>query len=119
MTIKVLSVRPEWSWAIFYAGKIVENRSWATRHRGRLLIHASLRPDRAARPFMAALGIEVPAAVPRGVVLGSVVLVDVVDDADSPWAELGQKHWLLEDPQPWPEPVTAKGDLGLWDWPHS
>lgn len=116
--MKTLSVRPEWSWAILHAGKLVENRSWATRYRGRLLIHASLRPDRAARGFMAALGIEVPAVALRGVILGSVVLVDVVDDADSPWAEPGQKHWLLRDPEPWPVPVAAKGDLGLWDWPR-
>lgn len=117
--MKALSVRPEWSWAIFYAGKIVENRSWATRHRGRLLIHASLRPDREARPFMATLGIEVPAVVPRGVILGSVVLADVVTDSTSPWAEPGCKHWLLTDPEPWPEPVPAKGDLGIWTWSPS
>ncbi len=86
--MKVLSVRPEWCWAIFYAGKLVENRSWSTKFRGRLLIHASLRPDPAARPFMAALGIEVPAVVPRGVIVGSVVLVDVVDDSASPWPSL-------------------------------
>jgi len=60
-----------------------------------------------------------PAVVPRGVVLGSVVLVDVVDDdSTSPWAVPGQKHWLLTDPDPWPEPLPAKGDLGLWDWPR-
>jgi ASCH domain len=114
--MKTLSVRPEWSWAILFGRKSVENRSWATWYRGRLLIHASLRPDREARPFMAALGVQLPAVVPRGVILGSVVLVDVVDGSPSPWAEPGLKHWLLEDPQPWREPVPAKGDLGLWEW---
>ena len=75
-----------------------------------------MRPDRDGRAFMAALGIDVPEDLPRGVILGSVVLANVVDDNDSPWAEPGQRHWLLEDPRPWPEPVPAKGDLGLWDW---
>ncbi len=114
--MKTLSVRPEWSWAIMHGGKFVENRSWRTKFRGRLLIHASLRPDREARPFMASLGIDVPADVPRGVILGAVTLTDVVQDSESPWAEPGQMHWLLADPEPWPEPVPAKGDLGLWDW---
>lgn len=46
MKAKVLSLRPEWAWAVLFADppKIVENRSWRTKHRGRLLIHASLRP---------------------------------------------------------------------------
>jgi hypothetical protein len=118
MKVKALSVRPEWAWAILFADppKIIENRSWATKYRGRLPIHASLRPDPEARPFMATLGIEVPAVVRRGAILGSVRLVDVVDDADSPWAEPGQQHWLLADPQPWAELVPAKGKLGLWDY---
>jgi ASCH domain len=113
---KVLSVQQPWSWAILHAGKIVENRSWRTRHRGPLLIHASLRPDPQGREFMARLGIDVPEILPRGVLLGSVVLADIVDDSPSPWAMPGSLHWLLEDPRPWPEPVPAKGDLGLWDW---
>jgi hypothetical protein len=116
MKTKTLSVRPEWAHALMYLGKATENRSWRTKYRGRLLIHASLRPDPSAREFAARLGLEVPAVVPRGAILGSVVLVDVVNDSTSPWAEPGAWHWLLEDPQPWSEPVPAKGELGIWDW---
>ncbi len=114
--MKTLSVRPEWAHLILHGGKLTENRTWRTKYRGPLLIHASLRPDPEARGFAAGLGLEIPAVVPRGAILGSVYLVDVVDDSDSPWAEPGQQHWLLECPQPWPEPVPAKGDLGLWDF---
>jgi len=114
--MKALSVRPEWAHAIMFLGKTTENRSWATKYRGRLLIHASLRRDPAAREFAASLGLQLPADVPRGVILGSVRLVDVVDDSDSPWAEPGQRHWQIEDPQPWPVPAAAKGDLGLWEF---
>ena len=39
--LKALSVRQPWAWAIVYAGKNVENRTWRTSHRGPLLIHAS------------------------------------------------------------------------------
>ena len=114
--MKVLSVRQPYAWAILHAGKLTENRSWRTTYRGPLLIHASMRPDPDGRAFIARLGIDVPEDLPAGVILGSVRLVDVVDDSDSPWAEPGQRHWQLEDPQPWPVPVVAKGDLGLWDF---
>ena len=37
----VLSVRQPWAWALLYGGKMVENRTWARRYRGRIWIHAS------------------------------------------------------------------------------
>jgi hypothetical protein len=78
-----------------------------------------LRRDDGGEPVMGhAASWQVPAVVPRGVILGSVVLADVVDDSCSPWAEPGCKHWLLRDPHLWPDPVPAKGDLGLWNYPR-
>ena len=38
-----LSVRQPWAWALLFGGKDVENRTWSTRHRGRIWIHASKR----------------------------------------------------------------------------
>jgi hypothetical protein len=45
-TYRVLSIHPEWAWAIMFAGKDVENRDWPTTNRGRLLIHASMNEER-------------------------------------------------------------------------
>jgi hypothetical protein len=39
--MKALSVIMPWPWLILYGGKDIENRSWETRYRGRILIHAS------------------------------------------------------------------------------
>lgn len=36
-----LSIRQPWAWVILNCGKDIENRSWPTRVRGRVLIHAS------------------------------------------------------------------------------
>jgi hypothetical protein len=39
--MKALSLRQPWAWLILNAGKDIENRSWPTRLRGRIWIHAS------------------------------------------------------------------------------
>ena len=43
----MLTIRQPWAWAIIYGGKDVENRSWLTKHRGPLLVHAgsAFEPD--------------------------------------------------------------------------
>lgn len=43
--IPALSIRQPWAWLILHAGKDVENRTWASRYRGPLLVHAGKRPD--------------------------------------------------------------------------
>ena len=118
--MKILSVRPEWAWAIMFADppKMVENRSWQTKYRGELGIHASKRPSPAARRFMASqFGIEVPRVVPAGVILGTVKLKDIVRNTASGWADPDSLwHWLLAARAPWPVPVPVNGSLRLWDW---
>lgn len=39
-TLRALSIRQPWAWAITHAGKRIENRSWSTNYRGPILIHA-------------------------------------------------------------------------------
>ena len=38
---KALSIRQPWAWLIVQGLKDIENRSWATKHRGPTLIHAA------------------------------------------------------------------------------
>lgn len=40
-TMKVLTVRQPWAWAIIYAGKWIENRGKRTWYKGTVAIHAS------------------------------------------------------------------------------
>ncbi|HTV55212.1 MAG TPA: ASCH domain-containing protein, partial [Terriglobia bacterium] len=44
--MKALSIRQPWAWLIVNGFKPIENRSWNTNFRGRILIHASLKVDR-------------------------------------------------------------------------
>ena len=114
--MKVLTVRQPFASLIISGAKGVECRTWPVSYRGPLLIHAAQRPDPGARAFLSELGVDPPALMPSGVILGSVVLADVVTDSDSPWAEPDNFHWLLTGPRPWAEPVPARGALGLWNW---
>jgi hypothetical protein len=42
LTVKAITIRQPWVWAILHAGKRIENRAWDTGHRGPLLIHAAV-----------------------------------------------------------------------------
>ena len=39
-TMKALSVRAPWWWAILHCGKDIENRDWYTNFRGTIYLHA-------------------------------------------------------------------------------
>ena len=121
--MKVLTVKQPWAWAILWAGKDIENRSWATNFRGPLLIHSSKTVSRTeferSAEFIRSLGAEVPSFAElqpqMGMVLGSVTLRDCVDSADSPWW-IGRVGWQLTNPHPWANPVPCSGKLGLWEF---
>jgi hypothetical protein len=68
----------------------------------------------ATAPTTSSTGTFLRATFPRGCILGTVDIVDVVTDADSEWAEPGQVHWILRNPRPLETPVPATGRLGLW-----
>src|ERR1700712_1876377 len=111
---RVMSVHSEWAWAILHAGKEIENRSWQTPYRGPLLIHASGHKSSAAelewkRGLIAecsGLSLdEVPTVFLRSAILGSVELVECVDDARSPWAG-DELHWILRAPHLLATPIT-------------
>jgi ASCH domain len=126
VTRRSLTVRQPWAALIMAGVKDVENRTKPTSFRGRLAIHAALRfADPSAGLVLAdvaaALGLckgAVP-RLPRGVVLGTVELHDCRRDSGSRWAIPDQWHWLVRDPRPLPDPVPARGRLGLWSWEGS
>lgn len=122
---KALSVRQPWAWAIIFAGKDIENRSWqAMNHglnvRGTIALHASSGMTRAeyqdAADFMASIGVECPPAIDlaRGAVIGTVEVVDVVSESLSPWF-FGPRGLVLRNPKTC-VPTPVKGALGYFNW---
>jgi ASCH domain len=126
--VKALTVKQPWAWLIMAGLKDVENRARPTKYRGKIAIHVSLKPSEAWSE-RSAIGIahldcadrEVAELVlgentHAGHVIGTVELVDCVQDHDSPWAFADHWHWVLRNPFPFIEPIPAKGRLGLWEW---
>jgi hypothetical protein len=122
--MKALSIRQPWAWLIVHKGKNIENRTWHTKLRGRFLVHASAGCTRkqwgeAVRFCLDRGLIETPFEVPtldelqRGGIIGSVELVDSVDNSDSPWY-MGEKGFVLQDPKPLPF-TPMKGRLGFFN----
>lgn len=114
--LRALTVRQPWAWAILHAGKDIENRVWATQHRGLLAIHAAARHARGADHELARiLGVErLPVELPYGAIVGVVDVVACRRDSASPWAAPGVWHWVLANPRPLPQPVPCRGRQQLW-----
>jgi len=124
--LRVLTVRQPHATLIINRIKDVENRSRRTHYRGSLLIHSAKvfgrANEEAALDTIQTHGINMidamllcsPHWAPRGFILGTVEVVGCVQDSSSEWAEPGKWHWILENPQPWPEPVLWRGQQGLW-----
>jgi hypothetical protein len=135
MSERLLTVRQPWASCFFSTdpslAKTVENRRWVMNYRGRLWIHAAQEVDFPARReshVREALDPEGASvedarevdlrALPKGVVLGSVM----VDDCHEhmlccwPWGEQrpGVFHICVSDPRPLPDPIPATGKLGTW-----
>ncbi len=122
--MRALTIKQPWAELIITGLKDVENRSRRTAFRGRFAVHAGLRradfddldldqmPPKYRKPITAAwLRHNDP-----GRVLGTIELVDCVQDSSSPWAIDGYWHWVLRNPRPYTRSVPAKGQLGLWEW---
>ena len=120
-----LSIRNPWPYSILHHDKDIENRSWRTPVRGRVLIHASsARPTKQDmndwRHLLDHMVIDYPDIhakdFPAGGFVGSVEIVDCVTDSRSPWF-FGPYGFVLRDPRPLPF-MPYRGSLGFFDLPE-
>jgi len=116
-----LSIRQPWAHMILHHGKDIENRTWPTKVRGRILIHASKGMTRQQYEDAAWFAYECrrvhladcwPVDLPRGGIVGSVEIVDCVQHWDSPWFG-GPWGFVLRDPRPL-EFTPCRGALGFF-----
>ena len=138
-----LSLTQPWAQLVAIGAKRIETRSWSTRWRGLLAIHAAkgypadARAFRASRWATAALD-EAGITSHDDLPLGAIVVVAPLVDCRLTGTELvtarwvldlvGQElafgdysprrfGWFLEDVRRLAEPVPCRGALGLWELP--
>lgn len=85
--MKIISIRQPWASLIVTGLKDVENRTWSTRYRGPILIHASQRADSIASDEMERrFDVGPPPAPPLlGGIVGVAEIVDCVQLHPSKW----------------------------------
>ncbi len=127
--MKAISLRQPWPWFILKGGKDLENRGWTSPYRGPVLIHSSKWWDeeevaddfdfasRIARMQDAVPERGLPALADlkaeRGCIVGVATIVGAIVESDSPWF-FGPKAFVLADPLPFLDPVSCRGDRGLF-----
>lgn len=117
---KAITIHQPWASLIAHGIKDVENRTWTTRYRGPLIIHAgrsldSIKSLDLATRFRFGAISDDPKDWPRGGVVARCKLVDIVRDSPSSWAAPGSYHWLLADVEP-VEFRPCRGFQGLWEY---
>ena len=121
--MKALSIIMPWPWLIMKYGKDVENRTWRTDYRGRILVHASKKPDPFLTEIVARACFDKLSSAEFiellswcGKIVGSIELIDCVQNYKSEWAESGRWHWVLKNPVLFKKIIPVRGSLGLWDY---
>lgn len=117
--MKALSVKQPWAKALVDGAKTIEVRTWATRHRGPLVICASASPNNWF--FFYEAGNE-HWLIPSGCILGIVDLIDcrpmTKADEDAAFCDCypGDFAWVVK-PIARCLPDSIKGKLNLFDVP--
>lgn len=125
--MKALSMTQPWAQAIFLGYKRFETRSWTTKYRGLLLIHAAKRMPKYAKEFAQtelALG-RGNKRVALGAIIGRVDLVKIwhVEELIGKLSGLehlygdyspGRYAWEFANPVFFP-PIPYRGALGLFN----
>ena len=121
--MRALSLMQPWASALFLGLKHYETRSWPTRYRGPLLIHAAKGFPIYALDFANTCG-HIKSDLPLGAIIGLVQLVDVQPtfplSQDLTALEClygdytpGRWAWKLADPVLFAEPIPYRGALGI------
>lgn len=130
MIHKVITVKQPWARLIAQGVKNIENRTWKTNYRGRVLIHASSIPVKMINPnsvFTKEQWNSLQDGIQKEIIcgedyvnsaiIGSIEIVDCVQNHPSVWAEKGVYNWVLANPILFDKPIEGvKGKLSFWGY---
>lgn len=126
--MKVLSIKEPWASLIMNGTKKIETRSWKTKYRGEIYIHASSSKAKITKPEVYELIKDMNFKC--GYIICKCNLVDCIYMTDEyvndmkinhyeeyicGHYEVGRYAWIVEDVRVI-EPIEAKGKLGLWNY---
>lgn len=129
--MKVLSLMEPWATLIKEGQKVIETRSWATKYRGELYIHASLKKINISDTKTKQLLALIPESdMSYGKIICKCTLVDCVYMNDefsekikgNPKEYLcggyseGRYAWILKDVEVLKNSISAKGHLSIWNY---
>jgi len=139
--MKALSIKQPWASLIAHGLKDIENRTWATKYRGKIYIHASGTPSFNNLTLnlshdqidQIVLNGSFPLDArdekyPKSAIIGTVDIVDCVINHPSIWAEGTETsaghvidhivyNWVIANPVLFDEPIlNVKGKLSLWEF---
>ena len=124
--MKAISIKQPWASLIVHGIKDVENRTWKCPQKyigQRVLIHASMSavgtysiPKRLFINSKACAILE-SKNLPKGAIVGSVVIEDCVQNHPSVWADKCCWNWVLKDAIVFDKPIDGvKGKLSFWEY---
>lgn len=143
--MKAVSIKQPWASLIAHGIKDIENRTWKTKFRGKIYIHASVKSagntayllNKEQDNFFA-YNTEnyktFESNLPYSAIIGEVDIIDCVINHPSIWAEKtfmyeydeesGEKpigkpiyNWVLANPVLYDKPIlNVKGKLSFWDF---
>jgi hypothetical protein len=124
--LKTLSIRQPWAQLIVTGKKDIENRSRRTHYRGRILVHAPKKIDDRGIPSCLTANQMSQISDLHGwvndgflcrAIIGSVEIVDCVQNHPSVWAEPGAWNWVLANPVLFDNPIIdVPGALSFWEY---
>lgn len=131
--MNAISIRQPWASAIALGVKTVETRSWSTKYRGPLVIHASKQLTKEAAFFArteVTLG-RLPNKLALGAIVAVVNLIEsrlmtqdwissvpAIERLYGDWSP-GRFGWILGDVRALPEPIGYRGRQGFFDIPNA
>lgn len=124
--MKVISIKQPWASLIVNGYKQYEFRSWQTKYRGEILIHASKAFDKKLLEYFKDYNLEYP----TGAIIGKVNLkecVEVTPKFESDLININEKVYglskgrsgyafKLTDIQKINNPIEINGKLGIWNF---
>lgn len=129
--MKVLSLTEPYATLIKMGVKTIETRSWKTNYKGELYIHASsTKIPKEYRDNLELMTLVSKEELNYGNIIAKCHLTDciLIDDEYintikkkdrnnfiTGIYEEGRYAWILEDMEVLPNPIKAKGHLGIWN----